>query len=175
MIGDYALFFVGDDFVLAFQTADDSVDGGEEILFRNEFLVVAGSDKSRFVANIGDIGTREPGGLARQERTVELRVELQRPQMDIENLLALLDIGQTDLDLAVETSGAHQRLVENIGTVRRSQDNDARIGLEAVHLGKQLIERVFALVVARESGVLAAGPPDGIDFIDKKRCRVLSA
>ena len=49
----------------------------------------------------------------------------------------------------------------------RREDDNARIGLEAVHLRQKLVQRIFALVVARESGVLAAGAADGVDLVDE--------
>ena len=167
VVGDHTLLLVGDDLILAFEAAHDAVDGCQEVLLRNEFLVVARSDQRGFVADICNVGTRESGGLAGQERPVELRIELQRTQVDVENLLALLHVGKSHLDLAVETPGAHQRLVEDVGPVGGGQNDDARIGLEAVHLRQKLVQRIFALVVARESGVLAAGAADGVDLVDE--------
>ena len=41
--------------VLALQAAHDAVDGGEEVLFRNEFLVVARGDQRGLVADVGDV------------------------------------------------------------------------------------------------------------------------
>jgi hypothetical protein len=49
--------------------------------------------------------------------------------------------------------------------VRRSDENDAVVRLEAVHLDKQLIERLLALVVtAAESGAAMAA-----DSVDSRR------
>ena len=129
---------------------------------------MTGRDQRRLVADIGDVGTRKAGRLLGQESTVQLRIELQRTQVHVENLLALLHVGQSHLDLPVETSGTHQRLVQNIDPVGRRQDDHARIGLETVHLGQQLVERILPLVIAREPGVLATGPADGVDFVDEK-------
>ena len=44
---------------------------------------------------------------------------------------------------------------------------------EAVHLRQKLVQRIFALVVARESGVLAAGAADGVDLVDEDDARSL--
>ena len=87
--------------------------------------------------------------------------------MDVEDLLALLHVGKAHLDLTVETSGAHERLVQDVGTVGRRKDDDTRIGLETVHLRKELVQRIFALVVARKAGILAAGPANGVDLVDE--------
>ena len=167
VVGNLALLGSRDDLILTLQAANDAVDSGQEILLGNEFLIVAGSDQCRLVADVGNIGTRESGGLTSQEGTVECRVELERAQMHLEDLLALLDIGQAHLDLTIEASGTHQRLIQNIGSVRSRQDDHAGIGLEAVHLRKQLVERIFTFVVARESGILATGTTDGVDLVDK--------
>ena len=128
---------------------------------------MTGGNERRLVADVGNVGTREARSLARQERAVELRVKLERTQVDVENLLALVDVGQPHLNLAVEPSGTRQRLVQNVDPVGGSQHDDARVGLEAVHLGQQLVERILALVVAREAGILAARPADGVDFVDE--------
>ena len=37
------------------------------------------------------------------------------------------------------------------------------LGLETVHLRRELVQRIFPFVVARESGALHAGPADGVD------------
>ena len=134
---------------------------------------MARGDQRGLVADVGDVGARETGGLARQERTVQLRIELQRTQVDVENLLALLHVGKSHLDLAVETPGAHQRLVEDVGPVGGGQNDDARIGLEAVHLREELVERILPLIVAREPGILAAGAADGVDLVDEDDARRL--
>ena len=167
VVGYYALLLVGDDLVLALQTAYNAIDGGQEVLLRDEFLVVPGGDQGRLVADIGNVGTRETGSLTCQERTVERRIEFQRTQMDVEDLLALLHVGKAHLDLTVETSGAHERLVQNVGTVGRRKNDDTRIGLETVHLREELVQRIFALVVTRKAGILAAGPADGVDLVDE--------
>ena len=67
--------------------------------------------------------------------------------MDLENIHTLVKVGQVDMDLAVETTGPHQSLVEDIGPVGRSKYDDTGIGVEPIHLSKKLIERVFPLVI----------------------------
>ena len=68
--------------------------------------------------------------------------------------------------LAVETAGAQQRRIEHVGPVGGGDQDDAFIGLEAVHLDQQLIERLLALVIAAaEAG--AAMAADRVDFVDE--------
>ena len=69
-------------------------------------------------------------------------------------------------DLTVEAAGTQQRRVEHVGTVGRGDQDDAFIGLEAVHLDQQLVQRLLALVIAAaEAG--AAMAADGVDFVDE--------
>ena len=69
-------------------------------------------------------------------------------------------------DLAVETAGTQQRRVEHVGAVGGGDQDDALVGLEAVHLDQQLVEGLLALVVAAaEAG--AAMAADGVDFVDE--------
>ena len=167
MIGDRPFFGRNDDLVLAFQAADDPVDGAEEILLLDLFLIVAGGDQGRLVADVGDVGARESRSLAGQEVAVELRIELQVFQVHVENFTALFQVGQFDVDLAVEASGPQQRFVEDVGPVRGGQHDHAGVRSETVHLGQQLVQRIFSLVVRRIADVLAARPPDRVDLVDE--------
>ena len=81
-------------------------------------------------------------------------------------LLAALEVGRVDADLAVEAAGAQQRGVEDVGAVRRRDEDDVRLGVEAVHLDEQLVQRLLALVVpAAEAGAAVAA--DRVDLVDE--------
>ncbi len=80
--------------------------------------------------------------------------------------LAAVDIGVRHHDLAVETARTQKGRIENVGTVGRRDQDDAFIGLKAVHLDQQLVQRLLAFVVAAaETG--AAMATDGVDFVDE--------
>ena len=86
--------------------------------------------------------------------------------MHFQDLLAADHVGIRHHDLAVETAGTQQRRVEHVGPVGGGDQDDAFIGLEAVHLDQQLVERLLALVVAAaEAG--AAMAADRVDFVDE--------
>ena len=74
--------------------------------------------------------------------------------------------GKIDRDLAIETARAQQRGIEHIGAVGGRDDDDAFLGIEAVHLDEQRIERLLALVVTAADAV-AAMPADRVDFVDE--------
>src|SRR5207302_6606037 len=79
-------------------------------------------------------------------------------------------VGKIDRDLAIETAGTQQSGIENIGPVSSSDDNDAFLGIESVHLDEQGIEGLFALVVAA-SYAMAAMAADCVNFIDENNAR----
>jgi hypothetical protein len=87
-----------------------------------------------------------------------------------EDLLAALDVGARDDDLAVEAARPQKRRVEHVGPVGRGDDDDALVGLEPVHLDQQLVERLLALViaVAKAGAAMAA---DRVDLVDEDDAR----
>ena len=86
--------------------------------------------------------------------------------MDGEDALAALHVGTVDDDAAIEAAGTEQRRIEDVGTVRRGDEDDAFVRLEAVHLDEQLVQRLLALVVAAaEAG--AAMTADRVDLVDE--------
>ena len=90
--------------------------------------------------------------------------------VNLEDFLAPVDVGARHDDLAVETTRAEQRGVEHVGAVGRRDDDDAFIGLEAVHFDEQLIERLFALVIAIAQARTAVAA-DRVDFVDEDDAR----
>ena len=103
-------------------------------------------------------------------RAIDLEVDIGRQRhvadVHLEDLLAADDVGVRHHDLAVETAGAQQRRVEHVGPVGGGDQDDAFVGLEAVHLDQQLVQRLLALVIAAaEAG--AAMAADRVDFVDE--------
>ena len=90
--------------------------------------------------------------------------------MHAQNFLAALYVGKIDRDLAIETTGAQQRRIEHIGAVRRRDNDDAFLSVEAVHLDEQCIERLLAFVVAAADPVTAMAT-DSVDFVDENDAR----
>src|SRR5690606_11330023 len=87
-------------------------------------------------------------------------------RMDLQYFFASFNIWTADCDLAVKTARAQKCRIQDIRTVRCSDDDDAFVRAEAIHLDKQLVERLFTLVMsAAKTG--AALTSNCIDFIDK--------
>ena len=84
----------------------------------------------------------------------------------MQDALAALHVGPRHDDAAVEAPGAQQRRVEHVGPVGGGDEDDALVGLEAVHLDEQLVQGLLALVVsAAQAG--AAMAADGVDLVDE--------
>src|SRR5438874_8117066 len=86
--------------------------------------------------------------------------------MDPQNFLAPFHVGKIDGDLAIETAWAKQGRIENIRPVSGSDDNDAFLGIESIHLDEQGIQGLFALIVAA-SDAMAAMTTDRVNFVDE--------
>ena len=85
-------------------------------------------------------------------------------RVHLEDLAATEPVRAVDDDLAIEASWAEKRGVEDVRTVRRGDQDDVVLHLEAVHLDEQLVQRLLALVVAAtEPG--AAVSADGVDLV----------
>ena len=158
---------------LLLKSADDSVNGIEEVLLAHGLAVVACGNECRLVADIGNVGSRETRSLTREEVYVECLVGLYRFQMDLEYCLALVEVGQINMYLTVETSCTHQGRVKHICTVGSREDDYSAIGAESIHLGEEGVECVLTLVVASHSRILAAGASHGINLVDEDDARRL--
>lgn len=162
--GDKLFVGGGDELVLLLRPGDHGLHALLQIGRRNLLAPHAHGPQSRFVDNVRQFGTRRPGRGARHDPQVNLLVP-HVFEMHAENCLASFEVGQLHLNPTVEAPRAQQRLVEALGTVRRSQDHHTLAAVEAVHLGQELVERLLAFVVAAVGAV--APLADGIDLVDE--------
>ena len=120
----------------------------------------------RFVHQIGQIGASKPRRAARDDAQVHVRPKRYRARVNAQYLFAALDVGVGHLDLPVEPPGPQQRRVQHVFAVRGGDDDHALVDLEPVHFDQQLVQRLFALVVATAiTG--ATMPSDGVDLVDE--------
>ena len=89
----------------------------------------------------------KPGRLARERVDVDALGQRLAARVDLEDLRAALAVRPVDGDLTVEAARAQQGGIEDVGPVGGRDHDDVVLGLEAVHLDEQLIERLLALVV----------------------------
>ncbi len=88
------------------------------------------------------------------------------PRVHLQDSFAPLDVRSWHDNAADRTARAEQRGIQYVGPIGCGDENDAFVGLEAVHFDQQLVQRLFAFVMAAtEAG--AAMTPDGVDFVDE--------
>jgi hypothetical protein len=122
--------------------------------------------RAAFVDQVGQVGAREAGGAAGQGLDVDVGGQRHVLHVHADDLLAAGDVRIGHHDLAVEAARTQQGRVQHVGTVGGGDQDDAFVGLEAVHLDQQLVEGLLALVVAAAQAG-AAMATDGVDFVDE--------
>ena len=142
-----SLLFRSDDLVLPFETSDNPVHCIEKILFVDLCLVLSCSSQGCLVADIRYIRPGEAGRMLGKEFHIEVRRQFQAFEMDLEDFRPFLQVRKFHVYLPVEPSRPQKSLVENICTVRGCKYDDARIGIESVHLGKQLVQGILTFVI----------------------------
>ena len=86
--------------------------------------------------------------------------------MDPQNFFPAFNIGEINRDLAIESAGAEQRRIKDIGPVGSRDNDDTFLGIESVHLHEERIECLLALIMTAANPV-AAVPTDRVNFVDE--------
>ena len=166
VIGGDEPFFVFHDPRPLLRSGHDAVDGLVEGLVRQFALALPSREKRRFVDDVGEVGTGVSGRLAREHLEVDVLRHWLVFRMHRENLGAALRIGGVHLNLAIESAGTQKRRVKDVGAVGRGDHDDVLSWLEAVHLDEELVQGLFALVVATTHSRTTV-TPDGVDLVNK--------
>ena len=168
--GDAAFFFAAEDALFLLGSSDQAFDALLELGQADVGLAAAGREQGCLVDEVGQISAHEAGSHGGDLLQVDRLVERDGSGMDLEDLLAADQVGPVDHDLPVEPAGTHESRVKRFGAVGRGQQDDAPVGVEAVHLDQKLIERLIALVVAAWSSG-APGLADGVELVDEDQAR----
>src|SRR5215510_4140254 len=164
VIGDRPLLGVTDDYRSALDPHQDLVLGVLEVRHLDGLLVLSRGEEGGLVDEVREVGPRKAGSAPRQHLQLKDRRQRNPAGVDPEDLLPTLDVGPRHYDLAVEAARPEQRRVQHVRPVRRSDQDDAVVRLEAVHLDEELVQRLLALVMpAAEAGAPAAA--DRVDLV----------
>src|SRR5581483_971220 len=155
---------------LALRAHQDFVLRNLEIVHVNRFAVLRSGVERRFIHHGGQVGAGKSRCAASQDREIDIVSDRNLARVYAKNLLAAAHVGTRYHDATIKPSRTQQSRIENVGTIRGGDQNYALIRLEAVHLNKQLVERLLALVVstAKASAAVASY---GVDFVDKDDAR----
>ncbi len=171
VVGEDPLLLLGDDAPLL-EAGDDALHRALEVLHQDRRPLLAAGEDRGLVAEVGQVGAREAGGLARDHREHDLGGERLAARVHQEDLLAALEVGRRDEHLPVEAAGAEERGIEVLEPVRGAHDDHLRTLVEPVELDEQLVQRLVVLAV--EAAALPCGA-DGVELVDEDdRGRVLA-
>ncbi len=142
------------------------VDGLVQVVVVDQRGVAAGGQQRRLVQHVRQVGAGEARGPPGDREQVDVDGQRLALGMDLEDVVAALQVGALDRDLPVEAARAQQGRVEDVRPVRRRDEDDPTLDVEPVHLHEQLVERLLPLVVpAAETG--AAVPAHRVDLVDE--------
>ena len=145
----------------------DFLDGADEVVLRKFFPVLSRGKNGSLVHEVRKVGTGESWGTLGYNGKYYIGAKRLLARVYLQDILPVFSIGKVDDHASVETAGAYERRVENIGAVRRRHDDDLFILFETVHLDEYLVQRLFAFVVPAADS-RAAHASDGVYFVNKK-------
>ena len=164
------LLLLGEQARLLLGACDHAHDPLLQLLLLDHLLAAARCEQRRLVDEVAEIRAREARRAGGERVEVDHGGERLALRVNLEDLAAAVPVGAVDDDLAIEATRAEQRRVEDVGAVRRSDQDDVVLHLEAVHLDEQLIQRLLALVVAAaEAGTAMAA--DRVDLVHEDDAR----
>ncbi len=141
-----------------------------EVVHADVLRVLAGGKQRRLIDQVGQVGTAEARGTARDGHRHDVIRQRHLAHVHAQDLLAATHVRQPDHDLAVESARTQQRGIQHVGTVGRRDDDHALAALEAVHLDQQLVQGLLALVMtAAQTGTAMA--TDRVDLVDEDDAR----
>ncbi len=164
--GGRPLLFAAEHQALATSTHDDAVAGVLEVDPLDLLAATANGEQRGLVDEVGEVGATHARRGLRHDLEVDVGAHPLVAAVHLQDGEALFVLGQRHDDRAVEAAGTQQCGIEDVGPVGGGEDDDALAGLEAVHLGEHLVERLLALVVAAaEAGAALAA--DRVDLVDE--------
>ena len=166
VIGDDALFLLGDDGALLLGACDDGFKGRQQVVLVHGLAALAHGPQGRLVHQVRQVRAHAAcGGLGDLVQVHVLR-QADVPGVDLQGGKSARQIGPVHGDAPVEAAGPQQGLVQHLRPVGGSQHDNALAGVEAVQLRQQLVQSLLSLVVAAEASAVP-GFADGVDLVDE--------
>ena len=136
VVGGHLLFALVDDAALALGAGDDPLDGFLEVRHEDAGLVLACGQQRRLVDQVGKVGAAETGSFASDDFQVDFSSQWFAGGVNPQDGVASDHVGQVQRNAAVETTGAQQGRIKDVGPVGGGNDDDVGVGLEAVHFDR---------------------------------------
>ena len=166
VVSDQTLATLAHDAVLFLRACHHSLNRIADLVVADFSQLAAGRQDRCFIQQIGEISTGISRGATGNLIQVNVLGQCLAAGMDVEDLKSAGVIGAVDGDLAIKTTGTHQRSIENIRTVGGRHDDDAGVAFEAIHLRQELVEGLLPLIVATtKAGTTLT--TDGVDLVNE--------
>ena len=170
VVGGQTLLVLGHDERTAFRTHHHLVFCVFEFAHRYNTLATASRQQGCLINEVHQVSTREARRAACHGLKINVWCQRNLAHMHAQNLFATNHIRIRHNNLAVKPTRTQQCGIKHVRTVRRRDQNDAFIGFKPIHLDQQLVERLFALIIAAAKAC-ATMATDGVDFVDKDNAR----
>src|SRR5277367_1444569 len=95
--------------------------------------------------------------------------------MDLENLFPSRQVWAIDRDMSIESARSHECWIQRINTIRPRQHNNMFRCSKPIHLYKDLIQRLFPLIIAHTKFPPIPRFSNRIDFVDKDNRRLMTS
>ena len=152
------LFFCG--------TGDHPVDRLVDLIHADLLFVPPDRQKRRLVEEVFQVRPGKADGTLGNHFQLHILLQGLVPGVHLQDGFAPLHIGAVDGDLPVKAAGPEQRGIQDVRPVGGGHHDDRVVGVEAVHLHQQLVQRLLPLIVATAQAG-APLPSDGIDLVDE--------
>ena len=171
MIGNNLSLFLAHDAVFLLFPDKNDLHRLKEIFLAHNLSAMLHCIDGSLIDHIGKIRADRTGSCKRDCFQIHALVHAHVFCMYFQNLHTAFQIRFVHDNPPVETARTQKRRIQDLRTVRCRQDQEAFVCIKSVHLRKELIERLFSLIISAERRI--TGLSDGVDLIDKHNTRSL--
>ena len=166
VVGNDSALLGAQDAILLLLADQHQLDRLEQISLGHDAAALLDGKDGRLVDHVRQVGAHGTGGGQGDRLEVDGLIHAHVSGVHAQHVLPALQVRLVHDHAPVKTAGTQERLVKDLGTVGGRQDEEAAGGIKAIHLCKQLVEGLLALVVAAAEPAVAVFA-DGIDLIDE--------
>src|SRR5262249_36962220 len=164
MIGDAAALLRAEYAALLLEAGNDAFDCDREVIERHRVAVASRRHDGGLVDQVGQVSAGEAGRQPGDLVEIDVRGKLNFGDMHLQDFQPSGAVGAVDHHLAVKSSRAQQGRIEHLWAVGGGEQDHSHARIEAIELGKQLVERLLLLVIAAERAGHAAAP-QGVELV----------
>jgi hypothetical protein len=150
----------------ALEAEGDLVKGAGEVWIANRGFAQPCRLERGFVRQVFQVSAAHAWGHLGQAEDIDARFDGFVLQVNVHDRFAFFQGRQSDGHLTVETARTQQRMIKNVWSVCCRHDDHAGGFVEAIHLGQDLIEGLFAFVVPA-ADACAALASNRVQLVDK--------